>query len=196
MAVPVASIRKIDLREALYLPNLLTLSRLFLLPFIFFCLQKNTHTYTIAAIVLILVSILLDSLDGYVAHKRNQITNLGRILDPVVDKLSVGCGILFLLVLRNFPLWAALIIFVRDAVILLLVFVLIKKKAIITSSNFLGKATVTALAGMILFYIVDLHPHAAVSTYVAVFLVLLSGLDYIQSYLRIVKGFERVQSHE
>ena len=158
-----------------------------LLPFIFFCLKQNTPTYTVAAIILILIAILLDSLDGYAAHRLNQITNLGRILDPVVDKLSIGCGIVFLLVLREFPLWAALIIFIRDAVILLLVFILIKKRDLITSSNFLGKATVIALAGMILFYIVDLHPHTAVSTYVAVFLVILSGLDYIFSYLRIIR---------
>lgn len=188
MSVPVASIRKIDVREIRYLPNMLTLGRLILLPFIFFCLRHDTSSYTLAAIVLIFAAVLLDSLDGYVAHKLNQVTDLGRILDPIVDKLSVGCGIIFLLVLRDFPLWAALIIFGRDAAILVLVFLLIRRKELVTSSNFLGKMTVTALAGMILFYIVQLQPHAIISVYVAVFLVILSGTDYICSYIRIVRS--------
>ena len=184
MAVPVASIRKIDLREILYVPNLLTLGRLLLLPFIFFCLTENAR---VAAITLILVAILLDSLDGYAAHKLNQVTTLGQILDPLVDKLSVACGLLFLLFLRDFPLWAALIIFGRDALILLLVFLLIKKRELITSSNFLGKATVTALAVMIVFHILDVEPYAAMSTYLAICFVVLSGGDYLFSYVRIVR---------
>jgi len=188
MSVPVASIRKIDFREILYVPNMLTLGRLVLLPFIFFCLRHNTPPYTMAAIVLILAAVLLDSLDGYVAHRLNQVTDLGRILDPIVDKLSVGCGIVFLLVLRDFPLWAALIIFGRDVAILVLVFLLIRRKELITSSNFLGKMTVTALAGMILFYVIDLQPHAIISVYLAVFLVILSGGDYIYSYIRIARS--------
>ncbi|MFQ6093520.1 MAG: CDP-alcohol phosphatidyltransferase family protein, partial [bacterium] len=121
-------------------------------------------------------------------------TNVGRILDPVVDKLSVGCGVLFLLLLRDFPLWAALIIFGRDAAILVLVFLLIRKRELITSSNLLGKTTVTALAIMILLYIVEFQPHAAVSTYVAVCFVLLSGGDYVLSYVRIVRSSGEVRS--
>ena len=187
MSVPVTSFQKIDFKEILYLPNLMTLSRLVLLPFIFFCLRRNTLNATLVAISLILLAIFLDSLDGYVAYKLNQVTTVGRILDPLVDKLSVACGILFLLVLKDFPVWAALIIFGRDTAILVLVFLLVKKKELLTSSNFLGKATVTALAVMILLYILESDPYALISTYIAVVFVLLSGGDYFLSYLRIVR---------
>ena len=194
MSVPVTSIQKLNMKEVLYLPNIVTLSRLILLPFIFFCLWRDTLVSNLVAVFLILLAILFDALDGYIAHRRNQVTNVGRILDPLVDKLSVGSGIIFLMVLRDFPLWAAFIIFSRDFIILLLAFLLITKRELITSSNFLGKTTVTALAAMILFYVVDLQPHAALSTYIAVFFVLLSGLDYFVSYLRIVRTSREVQT--
>ena len=194
MSVPITSIQKLNIKEILYLPNVLTLSRLILLPVIFFCLRQDTLVSNLVAILLILLAILLDALDGYIACKLDQVTNVGRILDPLVDKISVGCGIIFLLVLREFPLWAALIIFSRDAIILFLAFILIQKREVITSSNFLGKTTVTALAVMILFYVVDLQPHATLSMYSAVFFVLLSGIDYFVSYLRIVRNSREVQT--
>lgn len=194
MSLPIASMQKLNIKEVFYLPNLVTLSRLILLPFIFFCLRQETLGSNLVAIVLILVAILFDALDGYIAHKRNQVTNVGRILDPLVDKISVGCGVLFLLMLRDFPLWAALVIFSRDILILLLALRLITRNDLITSSNFLGKTTVTALAAMILFYVVDLQPHATITTYIAVILVLLSGLDYFVGYMRIVRTSREVQT--
>ena len=194
MSAPVSSIGKIAFKDVLQAPNVITLGRLILLPIIFFCLRRHTSTCLGVALVLILVAILLDALDGYVAHRFDQVTALGRILDPVVDKISVGCGIIFLIVVRDFPLWAALIILGRDVAILSLVFILIRRKALITSSTFLGKATVLALAGMILFYIVELQPHAILSTYVAVFLVIVSGMDYILGYLRVVRHTHEVKS--
>lgn len=178
----------------LKIPNLITVGRLLLLPIIFFCLRQDTLSYQGAAVGLILVAILLDSLDGYIAHRFHQATALGRILDPVVDKISIGCGIIFLLVLRDFPLWAALIILGRDVAILSLVFVLMKRKELITSSNIVGRATVLALGGMILFHVVELQPHATILTYIAVILVVFSGLDYFRGYLRIVRDTHEVQT--
>jgi CDP-diacylglycerol--glycerol-3-phosphate 3-phosphatidyltransferase len=188
MSIPVANLQKLNWREVFFLPNMLTLGRLALLPFIFFCLKRPTFASHVAVTILILLAMLLDSLDGYLAHRLNQVTNVGRILDPLVDKISVACGIIFLVVLRDFPLWAAVLIFGRDGVILVLAVTLMKKRALIPSSTLLGKATVTALAGMILLYVVDLQPYARIATYIGLSLVVLSGLGYFLSYLHIVRN--------
>ena len=188
MSTRISAVGTVTLKDLGKLPNLITLGRLLLLPVIFFCLRQEGLIYPLAAVVMILAAILLDALDGYIAHRFNQVTSLGRILDPVVDKISVGCGIIFLLILREFPLWAALIILGRDVAILALVFILIRRKNLIATSNLLGKATVLALGGMILFHIVRLQPYATIFTYVGVALVILSGLDYIVGYLRIIRN--------
>ncbi len=187
---------KIDWSEIRSVPNMLTLSRLVLLPFIYLSLRRNTDAGDVAAIALILVAILTDSLDGFVAHRFGQATNLGRILDPLVDKLAVCCGVIFLILTRDFPLWAGLLIVLRDFVIVILALPLMKKNAEVPSSTFIGKTTVIVLSGMILFSIMDLQPHAAISTIVAVALVLLSGLTYFLRYVRMIKNQDKVRCHE
>ena len=187
---------KIDWREIRSVPNMLTLLRLVLLPFIYLSLRRGTDAGDVAAIGLILVAIFTDSLDGYVAHRFNQATNLGRILDPLVDKLAIGCGIIFLILTRDFPLWAGLLIVGRDIIIMILALPMMKSHAEVPPSTLIGKATVIALAGMLLFHIMDLQPHAAISTGVAVALVLLSGFTYFLRYMRMSKHSGKARCHE
>ena len=79
------------------LANKLTLLRIFLIPiFMIFVLNKTSYGALIATIIFIIARVT-DTLDGYIARKRNEITNLGKFMDPLADKLLVSVTLLFLL---------------------------------------------------------------------------------------------------
>ncbi len=81
------------------LPNKITLSRIFLIPVfsVIFFLDVIPYNYFIAAIVFI-VAACTDFVDGHIARSRNLVTNLGKFLDPIADKVLVSTALIFLLV--------------------------------------------------------------------------------------------------
>jgi CDP-diacylglycerol--glycerol-3-phosphate 3-phosphatidyltransferase len=105
------------------LPNLLTLTRLFLVPFLvlfFYIPYFRTLEGSIFLGLLFIVASLTDVADGYLARKRSQVTSLGKFLDPVADKVLV-ISVLILLVGENrvprVPAWIAVIIIGREFVV-------------------------------------------------------------------------------
>lgn len=102
------------------LPNAITVGRVVLVPvFLLFAFGESTGA-RVAAFVVFLVASLSDSLDGYLARKRGQITRLGQFLDPTADKLLVGAALVALVAERSFPLWAAIILALREAAVQIL----------------------------------------------------------------------------
>jgi len=81
-------------------------------------LSANERT-RLWGILLFAVVVSTDWVDGYVARRTGQVTELGRILDPVADRLAIGAGLLTFAISGIFPFWAALLILVRDVAILL-----------------------------------------------------------------------------
>lgn len=82
------------------LPNKLSIIRICLVPLLCLFFMINTTWSTIVAIVLFLIAVFTDFLDGHIARATNQVTNLGKLLDPIADKLLVCCS-LFLIVEKN-----------------------------------------------------------------------------------------------
>lgn len=78
---------------------------------------SQTGPATFAAMVVFGIAAATDSLDGYLARRRGQITRLGQFLDPLADKLLVGAAIVTLWIFRSFPLWAAVAILGREAIV-------------------------------------------------------------------------------
>ena len=79
-----------EAKEAYFnLPNSLTLSRILLIPVFVYLFSDPTDERSLAAALVFATAALTDLLDGYVARRRGQITNLGKLLDPVADKLLV-----------------------------------------------------------------------------------------------------------
>ena len=97
------------------LANKLTLIRIVLVPvFLVFIAAKNIpYGSTIGTVIFILASIT-DKLDGYIARSRNQITNFGKFMDPLADKLLVTAALISLVELHVVPAWAAVIIIARE----------------------------------------------------------------------------------
>lgn len=97
------------------LANKLTLIRIILVPiFLIFIAAKHIpYGSTIATAIFILAS-LTDKLDGYIARSRNQITNFGKFMDPLADKLLVTAALISLVELQIVPAWASVIIIARE----------------------------------------------------------------------------------
>lgn len=93
------------------------------------------------AIFLGVIAGLTDFLDGFLARKLNQITDLGKILDPIADKILVSLVVITMLINEMLPLWFFVVVVLRDIMILIGGLWIKKKYGIVLSSNFEGKAT-------------------------------------------------------
>ncbi len=99
------------------LPTWITLSRLIGLPFILYLLDYPTATNRWLAVGIFLVAAGTDWLDGYLARKLDLVTELGKFLDPLVDKLLVLGSLLALIELQLVPAWGVCVILARELAI-------------------------------------------------------------------------------
>jgi CDP-diacylglycerol--glycerol-3-phosphate 3-phosphatidyltransferase len=99
------------------LANRLTIIRIVLVPvFMLFLLVKISYGEYIAAAIFIIAA-LTDSLDGYVARKHNQVTNLGKLMDPIADKLLITSALISLVQMDKISAWIATVIIAREFVV-------------------------------------------------------------------------------
>ncbi|NJM70208.1 MAG: CDP-diacylglycerol--glycerol-3-phosphate 3-phosphatidyltransferase [Scytonema sp. RU_4_4] len=99
------------------LPNWITFSRLLGIPFLLYGLYNPTPQARWICLAIFLVASLTDWLDGYLARKLNQISDLGKFLDPLVDKLLVLAPLLALIELGRVPAWGVFLILARELAI-------------------------------------------------------------------------------
>ncbi|MBW4627412.1 MAG: CDP-diacylglycerol--glycerol-3-phosphate 3-phosphatidyltransferase [Brasilonema octagenarum HA4186-MV1] len=99
------------------LPNWITFSRLLGIPFLLYGLYNPTPQARWICLTIFLVASLTDWLDGYLARKLNQISDLGKFLDPLVDKLLVLAPLLALIELGKVPAWGVFLILARELAI-------------------------------------------------------------------------------
>ena len=120
------------------LPNLLSFLRILLIP-VFVFLIVHRPTTTTGVLVFAAVS-ATDWVDGWVARRTGQVSELGKILDPTADRLAIAAGLIALVVRGAFPLWAALLILIRDAVVLLAGVAALAGRRVRLEVRFIGKA--------------------------------------------------------
>lgn len=118
--------------------NLLSLSRLLLAPFILvFSSRKNLY----GVIALWALAALTDFLDGRLARKRGEISELGKILDPLADKMTLGCSFIALMIWYDLPDWLGVIYITKELLQLTGGLVFLKTKQKVIPSNYWGKAS-------------------------------------------------------
>lgn len=99
------------------IPNALSAVRILLIPvFVFLLLHPGTG---FAGLLLLGFTVATDWVDGYLARRTGQVSNLGKLLDPIADRLALVAALAALVARGVFPLWAALLVIVRDGVVLL-----------------------------------------------------------------------------
>lgn len=137
-------IKNIDFKEIKTIPNLLSLLRIILIiPFIIFFLKGNY----IAAAVVIIISGLSDAFDGFIARKFNQITDLGKMLDPLADKLTLIAIMICIVILFPIVLPVVIILILKDVVMMIGASVLLKDDIKPPAARWYGKVAT------IMFYI-------------------------------------------
>jgi len=126
-----------------HVPNILTISRFILIPFILIAISRDNYIF---AIILLTISGLTDVLDGFIARKFNFITNFGKLIDPLADK-ATQISVLVALMLKNIiPFWFIAIIFIKEFLMVAGASFLYGKELVV-SSKWYGKLTT------VLFYI-------------------------------------------
>lgn len=178
-------LRKIKLSDFLLVPNLLSLLRIgIVLPFV---LALHARNYPLVFFTLI-IGIVSDALDGYFARKLNQITELGKILDPLADKIGIGALVLVLITDFHFPIWLAVVIIARDVLILIGSFILSTRVQSVPPSNFLGKITVNIIAADLILYMVNVRWLQPYFDFLTLIFIIASFVGYVKTFLMILRG--------
>ncbi|MGB3492967.1 MAG: CDP-diacylglycerol--glycerol-3-phosphate 3-phosphatidyltransferase [Elainellaceae cyanobacterium] len=168
-----------DRSTLLNIPNAVTLSRLLGIPALFWVLGDPTVDQRWVAVVIFTIIAATDWLDGYLARRLNQVTDLGKILDPLVDKLMVVAPLLILVELEQLPAWGVFLIIARE----LFIAGWRVRQTTVSGANLLGKAKTVSQIVAIALLIAPL-PSAwmtlsLIAFWISVALTLLSGLLYV-----------------
>ncbi|MBO3460272.1 CDP-diacylglycerol--glycerol-3-phosphate 3-phosphatidyltransferase [Aetokthonos hydrillicola Thurmond2011] len=161
------------------LPNWITFSRLLGIPFLLYGLHNPTPESRLVCLAIFLVAALTDWLDGYLARKLNQISDLGKFLDPLVDKLLVLAPLLALIELGQVPAWGVFLILARE----LAIAGWRVNQSTITGANIWGKLKTVSQIVAIALLIAPLPERwlltALISFWVSVALTIISGVIYL-----------------
>ena len=182
------------------LPNKLTILRTLMIPvFLFFLLTDCAGDYSkwIAVVVFILAS-LTDFLDGHIARKYNLVTNFGKFMDPLADKLLVCSAMIALVGMHRLSSIVAIIIIAREFIISGFRLIAAEHQIVIAASMW-GKFKTTFQMAMIILLILSMnadvyvagvgiiHVLALIATYVALVLTIVSLLDYLYKNKAVLK---------
>ena len=137
------------------IPNFLSFSRIIAVPFIGWLLLIDTVPARLGAAALLFYAILSDFLDGWFARLLDQRSDLGRMIDPLADKLFVIMLAIELIALRGFPLWLALVIVIKDVLIVGASVFVASRKRVVMESNLIGKYAFAFQAGLVVSYFLD-----------------------------------------
>ena len=161
------------------LPNAITFSRLLGIPFILYGLQNPTEQTRWIILVIFMIVAATDFLDGYLARKLDLVTDLGKFLDPLVDKLLVLAPLLALIELGQIPAWGVFLILGRE----LTIAGWRVNQTSISGANIWGKLKTISQMVAISLLIAPLPPKfdlpSIIAFWVAVILTVISGVIYL-----------------
>jgi len=175
------------------LPNTLSMFRILLVIPMGIALWEQEN---VIAVLIGFLSSITDNLDGYFARRFNQITEFGKIIDPLSDKLFVGVIVIILLIQGRMPVWFAGVIWGRDLLLMLGGIWAAKKIGWVLPSNALGKMTVTALGFTLMFIILNIKIVAFWGIWFSTSLLVISFIYYLVRMLAVLKrsSYEKKQA--
>ncbi len=185
--------QKVKVRGYIFtLSNLLSFTRVLIaIPVIYLHVQNN-YDYNLAIILLILYAILSDYLDGMIARLRDEISELGKLLDPVADKLLALVLFTYTVWLGWIPLWFFIVAVIRDLLIVAGSIYIKKIHGKVAMSIMSGKISVNVLAlyWISVFFFRDLTGVHYFLMVMSLLLMIVSLAAYYKRFHKIVKGAE------
>ncbi len=136
------------------LPNRLTILRIFLIPFFVFFMLSDFSKWI--ALIIFVVASLTDMLDGKIARKYNLVTDFGKFMDPLADKLLVCSALICLVELKRIPAWIVIAIISREFIISGFRLVAAEKQIVI-AANFWGKIKTVCQMFMVILMIANIR---------------------------------------
>mgnify|MGYP001148226411 FL=1 len=173
------------------LPNKLTMLRVVMIPFfvVFMLVPIAGGTDKWIALALFIAASLTDMLDGHIARKYHLVTNFGKFMDPLADKLLVCSALICLVDLRRIPSWVVIVIIAREFIIS--GFRLIASdNGVVIAASYWGKFKTTFQMVMICLMIADLEPLrllTAAVMWIALALTVVSLVDYLVKNKSVMK---------
>ena len=184
--LPIGSKRK----EIFNLPNTITLLRISVMPVLFLLLLSPGRTLSLIIAALFILAALTDLLDGYVARKYGIVTKMGKLLDPIADKIIINTAMILMIPIGYIPAWIVAIIIMRDVAVDGLRNIASSDGLVIPASK-LGKqktlSQIVAVSSLIIHYPlfgINAHLVGIVILYFALILTIWSGADYFVKFYR------------
>ena len=187
------------------IPNILTVMRIFLTPIFIICLFSEFFGAQLWALVIFIVASITDAYDGYLARKNNMVTDTGRFLDPLADKILVSSAFISFSIMGLIDIWMVALIIFRDLFVIVLRFLMSRRGFIMITSK-IAKSKTGVQVGIIIFillfltlkgfhwalledYIIFINEYQLVyySTMIAVIFTVYTGYAYIQENRKAIQ---------
>lgn len=143
--------------------------------------------YVWEAFGVVAVMIVSDWIDGWLARRWGEISQWGKILDPLADKVAVGAITIAMVVFKGLPVWLVVVVLLRDVVIFLGGMYLVKRRDVLLSSNFWGKVTTLVLSGLLLAYLWDAEVLKPALIGLSVVFLVVSLISYSRQFVEVLK---------
>ncbi|MEW5735999.1 MAG: CDP-diacylglycerol--glycerol-3-phosphate 3-phosphatidyltransferase [Thermodesulfobacteriota bacterium] len=174
-------------------PNLLTIYRIGAVPAIVLLLLSGNKILSFLAAIVFSLAAITDYLDGYFARTRGMVSNLGKFLDPLADKLLIVCSLIMLVAQHRIPGWMVCVIAGRELAVTGLRGIAAEQGIVIAAER-LGKwktgFQIGAIIPLLLHYSYfgfDLHRIGMITLWIALGLTIASGASYFKNFANLIK---------
>lgn len=163
-------------------PNILTTFRIVLVPLLGYMMHLGEY---VPAAIIFIAAVLTDFLDGFLARKFNQVTNFGKVMDPVADKLLVLTALLMLTVQKEISLVIFIIVTAKEVLLGIGGIMLYRNKKRISSADWYGKIASGIFYFAILMLILDVR-YSKTFIVIAVAATVFALVKYIAKYIKLM----------
>lgn len=174
--------------------NKITVIRIILIPIFMLFMLIDVPYNMETALVLFSIASLTDKLDGYYARKYNLVTDLGKFLDPLADKLLITGAFLIFIQLGQIQAWIVFVILAREFAVTGLRGIAANNNIVIAASNFGKLKTVIQIITIIILFLNNYPfsliniPMNTIFIYLSLFVTVVSGTDYFAKYMKAVEN--------
>lgn len=177
--------------------NIITIIRILLIPVFMVLTSIDNSVCEVAAIVIFIVASATDGLDGYIARKYKQVTNFGKFIDPLADKLLVMSAMLMFIEDGIVPAWCVVIILAREFTVTSLRMVAASDGIVIQAAMWGKIKTFTQIVGIVILMIWpdpimlgNMFTLQEICIYIMTLVAVISGVSYVKNNYSVIKdGF-------